>query len=164
MPDDLHAIKSSDLYDVDFYVWTEAQSALILRNRAALEAMGIDVDHLAEEVAELGTSERNRVLGLVRQIIVHLYKLASSRAAAPRGGWKAEIAAARADIETVITPTIRRFVENDLDKLHARAARVAQLSFETHEPETPVDTSLQWTLAEILGEASDPLDADETGC
>jgi|MudIll2142460700_1097286.scaffolds.fasta_scaffold98266_2 hypothetical protein len=42
--------RSYDLYDEDFLAWTEQTAALLRRSRFA----AIDIDHLAEEVEDMG--------------------------------------------------------------------------------------------------------------
>ncbi len=159
MADDLRSLPDAGLYEEDFFLWSERQARLIREHADALAELGLDVAHLEEEVGDLGRAELNQVLGLTRHIVEHLYKLAWSRASDPRPGWIREILVARSNIEDRITPTLRRKVEERLDVLHGQAARIAALSFATHEPDTPTDDTLRWTLPEILGEAGDPLDA-----
>jgi hypothetical protein len=44
-------------YETDLVAWTTHQAKLLHQHRAALEAWGIDVTNLAEEVGCLGRSE-----------------------------------------------------------------------------------------------------------
>jgi hypothetical protein len=48
-------------------------------------------------------------------------------------------------------------VEQSLSQRHQRALRLAESSFDLHEPGTARDVSLSWTLAQVLGEDNDPL-------
>jgi hypothetical protein len=57
----------------------------------------------------------------------------------------------------VLTASIRRDVERELEGLHETAAAAAARSFGTQEPGAACDPALRWTLAEILGEANDPI-------
>ena len=57
-------------YDTDFYTWTRAQAeALRHKDWAAL-----DVDHLAEEIADLGQSIENAIESQLERILLHLLK------------------------------------------------------------------------------------------
>src|SRR6266436_7570731 len=72
-------------YDDDFYAWTQYQ-AEVLRSLRTRDNR-FDREHLAEEIADLGKSERDAVRSQVRRILEHFLKLAYSRAADPRYGW-----------------------------------------------------------------------------
>jgi Domain of unknown function DUF29 len=57
-------------YDTDFYAWTQAQAAAI---RAG--AWGdVDRDHLAEEIEDVGKSERRALVSHLRVLLTHLLK------------------------------------------------------------------------------------------
>jgi hypothetical protein len=47
-----------DLYNQDFYLWTQAQAAALSAGAGASNAL--DYEHLAEEVEALGRAARNR--------------------------------------------------------------------------------------------------------
>jgi len=61
----------SSLYDEDFLRWTEENAAL-LRSGNVGEA---DLDHIAEELEDMGKSERREMESRVRVVLVHLLKL-----------------------------------------------------------------------------------------
>ena len=75
--------KASDLYEEDFYVWTEPQAALLRERR--FEAL--DLANLIEEVEGLGDAKKSAVLNNASVIIEHLLKLQHSPAQDPRRGW-----------------------------------------------------------------------------
>ena len=141
-----------DLYDRDFYVWTQEQAAAL---RAAGKAGGksnaIEWERVAEEVEDLGKSEYREAASFVTRVIEHLYKLAWTQREEPKGGWRAEIIRFQGDLQLVLTPTLRAKVGAALEKLHRSAARAASASFDTHEPGAPRDETLRWTLEEVLG-------------
>ena len=69
-----------------------------------------------------------------------------------------EILAQRSELEPVLTASIRRLVEERLEKLHLEAVRTATGLLESEEPAAlPLDASRRWTLAQILGEENDPI-------
>ena len=157
-PEDCYedAMTIDDLYETDFYVWAKTQAeALRARGRGA---NALDYDRLAEEVEDLGKSEYREARSFVARIIEHLFKLAWSQAASPRNGWKAEIEQFRRELEAALTPTIRRKVDAELERLHGSAAKAMALQFADQEPDVARDASLRWTLAQILGEA--PIEGD----
>ena len=61
------ATKAADLYDEDFYAWTQ-QQAEVLRTHFQGDNR-LDVEHLAEEVEDLGKSELHAIESYVENII-----------------------------------------------------------------------------------------------
>ena len=60
------------LYEADFYAWTR-QQALALRRFARLRPnLSLDLEHIAEEIQDLGKSERDTVYSLAQNIIEHI--------------------------------------------------------------------------------------------
>ncbi|MGH6917950.1 MAG: DUF29 domain-containing protein [Geminicoccaceae bacterium] len=74
---------TAPLYERDFYAWSKAQAELLRAGRFT----DLDLDHLIEEVDDLGQSLKRSVRSRLRTIIEHLLKLEYSPAQAPRGGW-----------------------------------------------------------------------------
>jgi hypothetical protein len=74
--------KIKNLYQEDFYVWTEVQAALLSERR--FEAL--DLANLIEEVEALGRAERSKVLNNASVVVEHLLKLQHSPAKDPREG------------------------------------------------------------------------------
>ena len=65
-------------YEDDFYAWTRHQ-AEVLRSMPVSDNR-FDREHVAEEIEDLGKSERDAVRSQIRRIIEHLLKLAYSPA------------------------------------------------------------------------------------
>lgn len=147
---------SEDLYKRDFYLWTQAQGAL-LRNRRFGDNM-LEIDRIAEEIEDLGSAQRNKAESYARRIIEHFYKLSASAAVDPVRHWLVEIVNFRAAFDNSVTASIRNEVETALETLHVKAARDAQKALRVFEPGVQVDPRLRWTLAQVLGEADDPFD------
>ncbi|MGH6951010.1 MAG: DUF29 family protein [Vitreimonas sp.] len=114
-------------------------------------------ERVAEEVEDLGKSEQAAVESLVVQILVHLYKLAWSQRAEPRGHWRAEVRTFRGNALRKLTPTIRAKVDSELEALHKEAVAIAGDLMASEEPATVADLDLRWRLAQVLGETDDPL-------
>ena len=143
------------LYERDFFLWTREQAQALRARQTGSNVL--DYDRLAEEVEDLGSSQRNKAMSFTRLILAHLYKLSGSTRAEPRGHWRGEILNWRAEVEQNLTATIRREVEDDLEKLHRKAAAIARASFSDYEPHVRLDTDQRWTFAQRLGEEDDPL-------
>jgi len=67
---------NGDLYNSDFYAWTQQQAAL-LREGAWQE---LDRENLIEEVESLGRSERHALYDRLIVLLTHLLKLQVARA------------------------------------------------------------------------------------
>jgi len=145
--------RSAALYEEDFYAWTQEQAAALRRLAAERWNGPLDLEHLAEEVEDLGKDQRNAVRSQLRRIIEHRLKLAFSPSAAPRPGWRASILEALADIEDRITPTIRRDLEAYLPVLYARGRELAVLGLVAHgerDAAARIPERCPWTLDQLL--------------
>src|SRR6266404_5842685 len=117
-------------YEDDFYAWTQHQ-AEVLRTMPASDNR-FDREHVAEEIEDLGKSERDAVRSQIRRIIAHLLKLAYSPAAQPRFDWMETIVDARQELFDKRTPTLRREVEGAREKLYGDARRRATLGLQRY--------------------------------
>lgn len=61
---------STNLYHTDFYAWTQEQSALIRAGKLA----DIDLEHLAEEIEDMGKSEKRALESRLEVLLMHLLK------------------------------------------------------------------------------------------
>ena len=113
-------------YDDDFYAWTQHQAA-VLRSLPIADNR-FDREHVAEEIEDLGKSERNAVRSQIRRIIEHLLKLGHSPSVQPRFGWTDTVRDARQELSDRITPTLRRDAETSLCSLYADARKRAEAS------------------------------------
>jgi Domain of unknown function DUF29 len=120
----------STLYQDDFYRWTREQ-ARILRSLRVTDSR-FDRNRVAEEIEDLGKSERDAVRSQVRRVLEHLLKLEYSPAAGPRFAWEATIIDARAVLSDKLTRSLRRDVKRHLDKLYADARRSAVVGLKEH--------------------------------
>ncbi len=147
-----------DLYEQDFVAWTEKQ-ARELRALSANRWNGpLDLDNLAEEIEDLGRSQRHACESLLEQIIIHLLKLRCAKAEAPRAHWANEIDLFRNELQRRLTPTIRQRLQADLDAHYQTAARLTARALPRDEPDTQPDipTECPWSFHDIL-ESDAPL-------
>ena len=61
----------STIYEQDYFTWTQEQAAYLHQGRFDL----LDLEHLAEEVADLGKSEQRELAHRLAVLIGHLLKL-----------------------------------------------------------------------------------------
>ena len=78
----------SNLYDKDFYAWTQ-QTAQLLKSH---QFDRVDLDHLIEEVEDMGKAQLSAFRSGLRNLLIHLLKLQFSPSHDPRNGWIEEVA------------------------------------------------------------------------
>jgi hypothetical protein len=141
----------TEQYEEDFYVWTQRQAEL-LRARRYDE---LDLEHLIEEVEDLGGALKRSVRSRVRTIIEHLLKLQYSPAVDPRAGWRDTVRRDRNDLRDDLTPTLRRELERELEELYARARQQADGSLRDHGEHAAADAlpdNCPYTADQITGD------------
>jgi hypothetical protein len=147
------ASRPEQLYDDDFYAWARHQAAELRKLAATRPNAALDFPHLIEEVADLGTSERNAVRSDLRVIIEHLLKLEYAPAVDPRPGWYETIIRARDDLDDRLTPTLQRDLQRNLAKVYARACRATRAKLRLHgehEAAEALPDACPWRLTDLL--------------
>jgi hypothetical protein len=140
-------------YDDDFYAWTQYQ-AEVLRSLPTSDNR-FDRQNVAEEIEDLGKSERSAMRSEVRRILEHFLKLAHSPAAEPRVDWMVSIANARAELEDRLTATLRNDIETVLAQLYTRAKKVASTDLQKYGERNAVAAfpeTCPYTLDQILAD------------
>jgi Domain of unknown function DUF29 len=110
-------------YDDDYYAWTQHQAAVLRTMRRTDNRL--DRERVAEEIEDLGKSERDAVRSQIVRIIEHLLKLEYSPAADPRFDWLASIVEARRALADKITATLQRDAEAMLPELYTDGHELA---------------------------------------
>jgi hypothetical protein len=117
------ALALEQLYEEDFYAWTQLQARALRRLAGTRPNLPLDLAHLTEEIRDLGKEQRNALRSWTTRIIEHLLLLQHSAATEPRRGWIGEIVDFRSEIEDRLTPTLRRDLQRQLPVLYERARR-----------------------------------------
>ena len=141
------------LYETDFFAWTRRQAQELRRLKELRLNVELDLDHVAEEIEDLGTSERDTCRSQVERILEHFLKLAFSPSPQPRRGWQRSIVEARSVLANKLSASIRRDVAQQLPRLYRSARRAAILALEEYDeaeaaqllPETCI-----WALDDVL--------------
>jgi hypothetical protein len=148
--------KVNELYDRDFFLWTQEQAAAL---RAVKKSnLPLDWDNLAEEIESLGKSDRRQLRSQIRRILRHLFKLEVSPALDPRAGWSVTISDSRSEIEDVLhdSPSLRREIDSIIAQELNLAAKFAAADLQQHgEPTEAVWARLEkggFTAEQVLGE------------
>src|SRR5215469_8813462 len=94
----------ASLYEEDFYARTQRQAELLRR----LPAKGneLDLEHIAEEIEDLGRSDLRAARSLCEHIIEYLLKLEYSGLEDPADHWRDEIVEWRIQLEQILTRSI----------------------------------------------------------
>ena len=113
---------SKTLYDEDFYAWTQHQTALLRRLSPA--GNELDLEHIAEEIEDLGRSDLRAARLLCQHIIAHLLKLEFSGLEEPADHWPDEIVGWRVQLEQILTRSIE--AKLDLPSQYRAALRLVR--------------------------------------
>ena len=117
----------AQLYDVDFYRWTQEQAALLRQVPGERINLPIDWNHAAEEIEDMGRSDLRAVNSRIGVILEHLLKLEHSPAGNPRDGWVDTVARCRDEVSRTLddSPSLRRKLPERWLKEYALARRSA---------------------------------------
>jgi hypothetical protein len=115
----------------------------------------LDLEHIAEEIRDLGKGERDTAYSLARQIVQHLLLIEHSPAVQQRQHWKDEVDELRAQIKRKLSPTIRRHLGRDLRELYADGRHVVERKMRRHGEERAaagLPANCPYTLEHVLGD------------
>jgi hypothetical protein len=115
------------LYDKDLVAWSHQQAAVLRAAARSGSNQLVDWENLAEEIEDLGRSQRAALRSQIRRIIRHLVKLEYSRAIDPRRGRVETIGDARSEIEDLLelSPSLSAEIDRDVAAQTARAIKLA---------------------------------------
>lgn len=143
----------TSLYDEDFLAWSRQQAAALRSAARSGSNQQLDWENLAEEIEDLGASQRSATASYIMRIIQHLVKLEFSSAVEPRNGWRRTVRLARlqvqkriesnpslkAELAELVLAETRRGIEyaiadleeyGEIDQLDAQVVRRARYSEE----------------------------------
>jgi hypothetical protein len=92
-------------YENDFYAWTQQQAEQL----RSLRPSGFDWANLAEEIEDLGKSQKQRIESNLAIVLLHLLKLAYQPGSA-KTGWRSSVIEHRRRITRIVrdSPSLRR--------------------------------------------------------
>jgi hypothetical protein len=151
----MSATRPEQLYDADFYAWTQAQAKELRRFARTRPNLPLDLAHIAEEIRDLGKSEYEAVFSLVHQILQHFLLIEHSPATDQRLHWADEIDGFRDQLERRLSAAIRRRLKREFADAFARARRRVQRKMARYG-ETRTAAALPadcpYTLDQVLGD------------
>jgi len=142
---DKTAADLAGLYDEDFFEWTR-RSAELLRAGRFDQA---DIEHIAEEIEDMGKRDLKEMNSRVQVLVAHLLKWQLQPAKRSRS-WSGTIVAQRIEIEADLkqSPSLKRKVRSGLPDNYAKAVRRAIAETELASDLFPADCP--FTVEEIL--------------
>ena len=137
----------SATYTTDFHLWVQ-QTAQLLRERRWQE---IDLEHLIEEVENLGKSERRGIASQLTRLLLHLLKW-QYQPQRRSDSWLDSIADARTQIELAIkdSPSLKLYPAEQLEQSYQQARRKA--SKQTGMPISVFPKKCLYSLELVLDE------------
>jgi Domain of unknown function DUF29 len=130
-------------YDEDFYAWTHEQAHLL---RAGLWNV-VDVEHLAEEIEDVGREQRHAVESHLTNLLMHLLKWRYQPTHRSRS-WRVSIRNARIEIRKRWTGSLAAEVERNFGSIYADARQLA--IDETGLPPETFPGGTPWGLRQIF--------------
>jgi hypothetical protein len=134
-------------YDDDFLSWTQEQAHYL---RSGLFG-AVDVNHVAEEIEDLGNEQRHAVESHLRILLAHLLKW-RYQPQRRRRSWQTSILNARAEITRRLerNPSLQHSWDDMLAWAYPKARRLAQV--ETTLPFETFPNMCPWELHQIVDE------------
>jgi hypothetical protein len=151
----MSATRPEQLYDSDFFAWTQAQAKELRRFARTRPNVPLDLAHIAEEIRDLGKSERDAVLSLAQQILQHFLLIEHSPAVDQRHHWMDEIDDFRIRMKRKLSPTIRRHLKRALIELYADSRRIVARKMRRYGEEhaaAALPVECPYTLEQVLGD------------
>ncbi|MBW4620866.1 MAG: DUF29 domain-containing protein [Cyanosarcina radialis HA8281-LM2] len=146
------------LYDRDFQLWLD-RTIHQLKNR---EFGSLDIEHLIEELTDLGKSEKNALRGNLTILLAHLLKLQIQHDAPDtmKASWYDSVIEHRQRVLDNLsdTPSLQSFLSEAIEKAYPNArkvaikeAKLAKLGVRMPE-ESEYPTTCPFAIEQILNE------------
>jgi Domain of unknown function DUF29 len=143
-------VTTKTLYDTDFAEWS-ARTAELLRNGRLDE---VDLAHVAEEIGDLGKSERRALYSQLQRIVTHLLKMRYQPEyyAQHPNSWNGSVAQGREQVRLLLkdSPSLRREVAGYIRDGYEGATVIAEA-----ESGLPIETfpdTCPFSESDVLGE------------
>lgn len=133
-------------YDTDFYAWTKAQAKALREKDFAT----LDLEHLAEEIDDVGNSVRFAIESHMVRLLFHLLKLAYDPATEPRRGWRLTIRHARREMAKRALGSLQDYPAHYLAEAyrHARLDAADEMGL----PLATFPEGCPWPVTQVLDE------------
>jgi hypothetical protein len=136
---------STNLYDQDFYAWTNEQAALLRSGNLS----AADIENIAEEIESMGKAERRELVSRLVVLLLHLLKWQFQPERRSKS-WRATIRVQRFDLSDHLSdnPSLK----SQFSEATAKAYRNAMIeaAAETGLPESTFPTTCPWSFGQIM--------------
>ncbi|WP_414529670.1 DUF29 domain-containing protein [Nodularia chucula] len=145
---------AANLYETDFYAWTQQQSQLLRGN----EWNHLDLPNLIEEIEALGRKERQELRNRLSILIAHLLKWEFQPGKRSRS-WLATMRVQRRDILQLLreNPSLKPYLEEALPEAYQNARDLA--SGETNLPLSTFPQQCLYAFTEVMSDRYYPGEA-----
>ncbi|MFO1428698.1 MAG: DUF29 domain-containing protein [Candidatus Competibacteraceae bacterium] len=140
-------VNTDATYEQDFYAWTQEQAALLKAGKLT----EIDIANIAEELEDMGKSQRNQLVTRLGVLLAHLLKWRHQSERRRYGNsWKYTIKGQRRRIQRLLAenPSLKSKLDPLL--LDAYGDAVLMAARETGFEEEQFPASCPWRLEQIL--------------
>ncbi len=132
------------LYETDLYAWTREQAGLLRAGRLD----ELDIEHLAEEIEAVGSSQRHELRRRLARLLQHLLKFEYQPELRSRS-WRVTIAVQRSDISVLLADNAT--LRATMDEILPGAYRLARLWTEDETGLERLPKENPYTIEYILG-------------
>ena len=146
------------LYEQDFAAWSKQQAEALRAAGRGGSNQPLDWENLAEEIEDLGISQRSALRSQIIRIVQHLVKLEHSPSVEPRSGWRRTIRLSRLQAQRRIQdnpslkPELGRFIADET----RRGVELAIADLEEHGEVDELDANVlrrtAYTEGQVLGD------------
>jgi hypothetical protein len=140
-------------YERDFDAWIQQHIALLKQGKVN----EIDVEHLIEELEDMGRSNKRELSSHFKILIAHLLKwqfqlrqLSNYRESWQGGSWQTTIVEQRSQIADILeeNPSLKRQIPESITKAYPKAVGIAV--DETNLPKSTFPDSCPYTIDQLL--------------
>ena len=127
---------ATDLYEVDFYAWTQEQSALLSRG----QWQSLDIENLVEEIESLGKQQKQELRNRLGVLIGHLLKWEFQPKLRGKS-WRSTIIEQRDRIKLHLkdNPSLKSYLDEAVIEAHRLALSLVVRETPLDYPDLPAD-------------------------
>lgn len=143
------------LYDTDFSAWASQQARLLTSGKTD----ALDLEHLAEEIHDMGNEQAFALESALRQALVHLLKLSVSTAEDPRAKWKSSVAKQRIEIEARLkrNPSLKSKVDELFTDAWQAARQLAKAELDAYGEQPTIPEVNPFSLDQVRSQEFSPV-------
>jgi hypothetical protein len=147
----IQPLPNTDLYEKDFYAWTQDQARRLRQPRRfqILSSNSIDWEHIAEEIEDLGRGEKRELVRSLTVLLCHLLKWRYQPGHRSKS-WRLTLKEQRICIERILAenPSLRSKIENAISSAYEEA--VVRAGRETDLDEQDFPSGCEWSSSQIM--------------